>query len=161
MVVLDRGEYVKKMKVLIDDHATFKQIHKDPTIFEEDRLIQKLRQMMKRNFISEREYNYCYPSGSQPARLYGLPKVHKDGLPLRPILSASGTFNFGIAQLVVQRLSHLKKHPTVIDDTFSFVDELHSLKIDMTQHKLMSFDVVSLFTNVPLTYDEESEFVAK
>jgi hypothetical protein len=30
------------------------------------------------------------------------------------------------------------------------VDELHALDIDMTYHKLVSFDVTSLFTNVPL-----------
>ncbi|CAF5069104.1 unnamed protein product, partial [Rotaria sp. Silwood1] len=99
------------MEALVSDHTTFKQIFEDPIIAEEDRLIR-----------------------SQPARLYGLPKVHKTGLPLRPILSASGTFNYGIAQLLVHRLSHLKKHSTVIDDTFKFVDELHSLNIDMTQH---------------------------
>ena len=150
VVLLDREEYINKMENLISDHTTFKQIYEDPTIAEEDRLTRKLRQMKERDFITEQEYNHCYPSGSQPARLYGLPKVHKPGLPLRPILSASGTFNYGIAQLLVRRLSHLKKHPTIVTDTFKLVDELHSLKIDMNQHKLVSFDVVSLFTNVPL-----------
>jgi hypothetical protein len=150
VVILDREDYLNKMEVIINDPLTFKQIDKDPTIAEEDRLIRKLRQMKERGFINEAEYNHCYPTGSQPARLYGLPKVHKTGTPLRPILSASGTFNFGIAQLLVRRLSHLAKHPTIIEDTFKFVDELHSLDFDMTTHKLVSFDVVSLFTMVPL-----------
>ena len=39
----------------------FKEIYEDPTIAEEDHLIRKLRQMKDRNFISEHEYNYCYP----------------------------------------------------------------------------------------------------
>ena len=75
-------------------------------------LLNKLCQMKKRGFINEVEYKHCYPTGSQPARLYGLPKVHKSGVPLRPILSASGTFNFGIAQLLERKLSHLVEHPS-------------------------------------------------
>ena len=150
VVVLDREDYLNKMESLINDGTTFKRIDEDPTIFEEDRLIRTLRQMKKRGFINEVEYRRCYPTGSQPARLYGLPKVHKSGVPLRPILSASGTLNFDIAQLLVRKLSHLVEHPTVIGDTFKFVDELHSLEFDMTTHKLVSFDVVSLFTKVPL-----------
>jgi hypothetical protein len=67
-------------------------------------------------------------------------------------LSASETFNYGLTQVLVRRLFHLKKHSTIIEDLFKFVDELHRLDIDMTTHKLVSFDVISLFTNISL-YD--------
>jgi hypothetical protein len=150
VVILDRDEYLRKMESLISDRTKFEPIDHDPTIAEEDRLTRKLRCLKERRFITEQEYDLCFPSGSQPGTLYGLPKVHKVGVPLRPILSATGTFNYGIARLLVNRLSHLKKHPTTIQDTFSFVDDLHSLRLDMSEHRLISFDVVNLFTNVPL-----------
>ena len=104
----------------------------------------------KRGFINEVVYGHCYPPRSQLARLYELPKVDKSGILLRPILSTSSAFSFGIAQLLVHKPSHLIEHPTVIVYTFKFVDELHSLEFDMTTHKLVSFDVISLFTKVPL-----------
>ena len=47
IVVLDREDYLNKMESLINDHTTFKRIEEDPTIFAEDRLIRKLRQMEK------------------------------------------------------------------------------------------------------------------
>jgi hypothetical protein len=150
VVILDRDEYLRKMESLISDRTKFEPIDHDPTIAEEDRLTRKLRCLKERRFITEQEYDLCFPSGSQPGTLYGLPKVHKVGVPLRPILSATGTFNYGIARLLVNRLSHLKKHPTKIQHTFSFVDGLHSLQLDMSEHRLISFDVVNLFTNVPL-----------
>ena len=106
--------------------------------------------MMETKFITEEEFFHSRPHGSQPSRLYGLPKIHKIGQPLRPILSASGSFNYGIAKLLVKRLSHLQTHHTIIDDTFKFVDELHSLDFNMNDHKLISFDVINLFTMVPL-----------
>ena len=39
-------------------------------------------------------------SGSQPARLYGLAKVHKDGIPLRPVLSLPGSCYANINQFI-------------------------------------------------------------
>ncbi|CAF1924304.1 unnamed protein product [Rotaria magnacalcarata] len=36
------------------------------------------------------------PKGSNLGRLYGLTKVHKDNLPSRPVLSAIGTFSYGL-----------------------------------------------------------------
>ena len=35
---------------------------------------------------SEKNVKNIYLSGSVPAKLYGLPKVHKDGNPMRPVL---------------------------------------------------------------------------
>ena len=36
-------------------------------------------------------YNRLRSTGAQPARLYGLAKVHKQGTPLRPVLSLPGS----------------------------------------------------------------------
>ena len=150
VVIMNRTDYINKMNTIVNDPSTFKQIHDDPTIKQEDKLNRKLRQLKQSGFITEEEYQYCRPTGSQPARIYGLPKVHKDGLPLRPILSASGTFNYKLAKLLVRRLSHLRKYPTIITDTFSFADQLRKININLKKHRLISFDVVNLFTNIPL-----------
>jgi len=151
VVVSDRSEYIKQMESLINNRTTFKLFDTDPTIAQEDRLVRKLRKLKADKCISEAEYNYCFPTGSQPARLYGLPKVHKDNLSFRPLLAASGTFNYKLAKRLCKRLAHLRESETIIKDTFSFVDQLHSLELNMTKHKLVSFDITSLFTNILLT----------
>ena len=51
----------------------------------------KLLAMQKRDEISEAMYNRLRSTGVQPARLYGLAKVHKQGTPLRPVLSLPGS----------------------------------------------------------------------
>ena len=35
--------------------------------------------------IDENTYRRLYPTGTVPPKYYGLPKVHKPGMPLRPI----------------------------------------------------------------------------
>ena len=46
---------------------------------------------MKQVTISEKNYHRLRTTGSQPARLYGLAKIHKNGTPLRPVLSIPGS----------------------------------------------------------------------
>ena len=43
--------------------------------------------LLKQKEITEEVHTCIRPTGSQRPRLYGLPKTHKDGVSLRPILS--------------------------------------------------------------------------
>ncbi|CAF5019252.1 unnamed protein product [Rotaria sp. Silwood1] len=140
------------MLEILSDHKTFKVLNFVETMSHEDRLIRKLKQLKNNGFITEKEYNFCRPTGSQPARIYGLPKIHKIGAPLRPIVSASGTFNYNLAKLLANKLDHLRKNDTIITNTFAFVDELLALEFDNSQIKMVSLDITSLFTNVPLQH---------
>ena len=62
-------------------------------------------------------YNSLRTSGSQPPRIYGLPKVHKPNVPLRPIVSCIGSSLYQLSKyvasliflLVGQTDSHVKK----------------------------------------------------
>ena len=79
--------------------------------------------------------------------MYGLPKIHKDGVPLRPIISQIGSFTYDLAQFLVIILSPLMKNEYSVKDSVTFVNELSSVQ---NAPYMSSFDVVSLFTNIPL-----------
>ena len=88
-------------------------------------------------------------STPKPARIYGLPKMHKDREPnstppFRPIVSSIGTYNHNLCRLLTPHI------PTDYSatDTFTFVQNIQSLS---TSRKfVVSFDVESPFTNIPL-----------
>ena len=80
---------------------------------------------------------------------YGLPKIHKEGVPMRPILSSIGTCGYNIAKFLVPFLQPLTINECTVKDSFSFVDEISSLIIN-SHITMASFDIKSLFTNVPL-----------
>ena len=63
----------------------------DVTIRTEKLINSSLHQLMKQGTISEKIYHRLRTTGLQPARLYGLAKVHKNGTPLRPVLSIPGS----------------------------------------------------------------------
>ena len=97
-------------------------------------------------------------AGSRLAHLYGLPKTHKEKLSMRPILSATGTYNYALAKWLDEKLKPLSVNRYTISDTFSFAEEIQNLVIDQNDI-LVTFDVTSLFTNVPL--QENNETIAK
>ena len=68
--------------------------------------------------------------------------------PLRPIVSSVNIFNYQLAKYLCNLLQPHLPSTYSTSDTFSFVEEL---KTDNFSNKFMvSFDVVGLFTNIPL-----------
>ena len=79
--------------------------------------------------------------------MYGLPKVHKENVPLRPILAAYNCPNYRVAKFLVPLLSDLSINDYSLTRSSDFVQEILSQDVNSF---MVSFDVSSLFTNVPL-----------
>jgi hypothetical protein len=90
--------------------------------------------------------------------MYGLPKIHKDGVPLRPTVSNIGAPTYQLAKHLSGLLNQLTgKTAHHVKNSFNFIEILKSLQIK-PDDLMVSFDVVSLFTKVPV---EESLILLK
>ena len=98
--------------------------------------------------ISDTLYEKLRPVGSQPARLYGLAKVHKDNTPMRPVLSMPGSAYAKIGKQVALWLSKVPEW-NINASTQLISDAIKNLTLPNTD-ELISFDVSSLYTNVPV-----------
>ena len=94
MVVMDRDDYVSKVQELLAQPA-YRSIPRDPINKIKAQLITKLRKIKMDNNLDEGTYKAMYPTGCIPPRFYGLPKIHKTGSPLRPIVSSRGQSPIG------------------------------------------------------------------
>ena len=73
--------------------------------------------------------------------------MHNKNIPLRPILSSTGSYNYECAIWLFKILSPLCDHSSSLKDTFSFLNQIKNFFCG--KHCLMaSLDVKSLFTNV-------------
>ena len=157
VVVMDRANYVDKMMKILDDVTKFRVIDADkptrgrkplvshPLLQKEadlDRVLTSMKEKLPNDVRNE-----IRPHGSRLAHMYGLPKLHKQGVPLRPALSATGTYNFKLAKWLNSILQPLIPAKHTVDSAFDFVDMLDDVPSAET---MVSFDVVSLFTNVPV-----------
>ena len=157
VVILDRIPYLNKMCELISDPYKFRPLT-DVSIEEftrkaEDKINRFLAKLKSLKIISEEKYRDLYASGTGPGILYGLPKIHKPdfatNFKFRPIFAAYNTPSFNIAKYLVPILSPLTKNEYTVENSTQFVDEITKIP-SADKYYMASFDVVSLFTNIPL-----------
>ena len=87
--------------------------------------------------------------GAQPGTLYGTCKVHKDVYPLRPVISMIKTSEYFLAKYLDTFIQPNIPIAYCVNSTSQFLDFLKGYSFGPTD-KMVSFDVVSLFTNIPL-----------
>ena len=144
-VVLNTSDYKLKISSLLEDPA-YRKLTKDPT----DAIERKTTLLLKKASLTEEIRRRLSPAGSRPPRLYGLPKIHKDGVPLRPIVSNIGAPTYQLAKHLSGLLNQLTGRTAHhVKNSFHFIEILESLQIKPGD-LMVSFDVVSLFTKVPV-----------
>ncbi len=80
--------------------------------------------------------------------MYCLSKIHKEGTPVRPIISAVKTYNYNLAKWWNEILTPVVDTTHMLKDTYDFVNKVSTLDPNVSCYQV-SFDVESLFTNVP------------
>ena len=106
-----------------------------------------MRKIKDKNIFDENTYKKIYLCGSKLATIYRLSKIHKmlfdsDDFSLRPIISSICTkFLTNLPDPVIS-----KKH--CAKDSFSFCEEIQ--QVSSNDNFLVSYDVCSLFTSIPL-----------
>ena len=147
-VILDKDDYIKKCYEHINN-GPYKLLKRDPTeiIKRETRSI--LLALNKEGFIPDMLYYRLRPSDTPPPRFYGLPKVHKQGIPIRPIVSCTGTPLYNLSKHIASILSNYTKSDHC-KNSQEFSQYIRNLTIEEDEC-MVSFDVVSLYTNVPIS----------
>ena len=104
-VVLDRSSYDQKIWDLLSDKHTHKVVPKNPAPVLERRMNDLLRSLKRSGAISSQLYSRLYSSAGKTPLLYGLPKVHKPGIPLRPIASFIHSPTYQLSKHLVSMLT--------------------------------------------------------
>ena len=128
----------------------YKVLDKDPTQRTERKLNEKLANLKRDNKISDSLYNKLRSSDGLPPRFYGLPKIHKPGYPLRPIVSFIDSPTYMLSKHLAQILSPLMNNTDLtVKNSVEFCEQMKNVKLEEGD-ELLSFDVVSLFTSIPV-----------
>ena len=130
------------------------KLDKNPTSSYESKIQRTLRKIKSK--LSTEEYKKLYPTGSNAGRFYGTAKVRRiyrndnvDKLPLRPIVSNIGTVSYQVPKYLAKLLSLLDKSEYTVQSSTEFIEHIKTKTVPRGYH-LIPFDIISLFTNVPL-----------
>ena len=149
-VVMDKTDYYDKMDALVNDKQTYQVPKRDPTPALQRKLNSKLLDLKKTDAIDIQRYNRLRCRVPQPPKLYGLPKLHKPNIPMRPIVSFCGSPTYQLSKYlttVLKPLTDESRHK--LQSTENFIDAIKTVQVP-DDYKLVSFDVKSLFTSIPL-----------
>ena len=160
VVLLSRDDYVQKMETILSDLTKFCRIGKveehDRTVQQERALQAFLLRAKNNKHLSKDVYERIRPVGASRPRMYGVPKLHKKGTPLRPILSMVNAPQHAMAKWLTEVLRPVvdKYSQHTIKDSFEFCNILDEFdarnSFDSDSSFMCSFDICSLFTNIPL-----------
>jgi hypothetical protein len=146
-VVLDESKYNDKINTLLES-GVYEPMPKDPTA-KVERKVQQILAKYKTVLPTEVKRKLT-PYHSKPPHLYGLPKIHKPDIPLRPIVSSIGSPYYALAGFLHKILSPVAgRSESFVKNSGHFIQLLKPVNLQR-QDTLVSFDVVSLFTNVPV-----------
>ena len=91
-----------------------------------------------------------YTTGCVPPQFYGLTKIHKPDIFLRPVVSSCGSVTYGVARELAKILKPLVgKSPHHINSTQDFVEQVKHITLAPGEC-LSSYDVSALFTSVSI-----------
>ena len=147
---MDKEEYNKKCLSMLQP-PTYFELSKDPTTKIERKVTEILINLKKEKLITNSMFDRLRPKQSKAPRFYGLPKVHKEDCPLRPIVSAISSPTYNLSKFVSKMISPLVgKTDSFVKNSRDFAELVKKEKLE-SDEIMVSFDVKSLFTNVPVT----------
>jgi hypothetical protein len=157
-VILNKNDYVTKIQDLLNDQRTYEKLKRDPTSKFKDNIIKVLKEIERSGTMDRRLYLKLYPTSETPPVLYGLPKIHKATIPLRPIVSSIGSITYELAKYLAHIIGPLAgKTPHHIHNSGDFVSKIKDIKLS-PEDTIVSYDVTALFTCIP---PEDALVVAK
>ena len=73
------------------NNGPYQLLKKDATAKIKTKTLKQLKVLKDIEFIENKLYYYLKPTDSPAPRFYGQPKIHNPGVPIRPIVSYSGS----------------------------------------------------------------------
>lgn len=147
-VILPREEYIAKMKQLLDNPHTYKRVPRDPTSGFESDNNDIVKRMTTLNLIDEKEARQLTTRKSVCPKIYGQPKAHKAGLPMRPVVPCMTAPSYALSKYLCRILQNAMTSKYNIRSSFEFCQYANALTLP-PNHVMVSFDVVALFTSIP------------
>ncbi|XP_050299707.1 uncharacterized protein LOC126738416 [Anthonomus grandis grandis] len=144
---MDLETYENKVEEVLNK-GEYRLLSKDPTTTIEGRIYRALKKYS--STLSDAVRFRLTPHYSKPPHLYGLPKIHKEQMPLRPITSSRNSPTSELSKFLLEIIRPIQGNAaSFVRNSAHFVDLLGGIEVE-TNDRLVSFDVESLYTNVPI-----------
>ena len=160
VVIMNRTDYLKEGFRQLSDTKYYTRLENEPTLDFHKEVKNFVQDMWQNTEIDDSVQTYLMRDTQKTPQFYLLPKIHKGTTPPpgRPIISANGCPTEKISEFVDHFLNPTCKNlKSFVKDTTHFLKLIHDIGQLPPNCILVTMDVSSLYTNIPI--DEGNEAV--
>lgn len=152
IVIMNKHTYKSKVYDHLNNEKSYEQITTNTTINDEKLHINSfLETILAHQFIDYHTYKFLLPPKiHRNGIFYILPKIHKENIPGRPIVSSIKSLTENISEFLTLCLQPIiPKIRSYIKNTKHFLQKIMKLPKQKHNILLVTIDVQSLYTNIP------------
>ncbi len=158
LILLDRSKYLEKMYGdILQDLETYEEVNEDQLEDVESRFLSLLKEQKDLGEMFEEEASPLVEVDPKTPRMFGLPKLHKAGNPMRPVvscvgsvLSKSGSLLDNVVKPAVSKgWQFLKDSTSTLEYLESRYANLREKGFSKDQIFVVSYDVAAFYPSVP------------
>ena len=152
-MVMNTSDYLREGYGRLSDNDFYTRLQDDPTSAFKVKIDETLNQMRVKGLITEENFDYLSIDEFSEGRFYLLRKIHKKGIPGRPICSSVNHPTSRISKFVDEHIKrYVPQTKSYIRDTQDFITKLKSLGKNPKGAILCTLDVSSFYSNIPNQY---------
>ncbi|GAB0087380.1 serine protease snake-like [Sergentomyia squamirostris] len=137
------------MLTIVSDTSKIKPTKTTNTITAENKSKALVMRMYKENHINLFMRRKLTTHNSKTPRMYGHPKIHKENMPLRQIVSCIKSPTYKLSKFINEILTPIaNKEGYSVKNSYEFVERIRNTEVP-PGYIMISLDIVALFPNIP------------
>ncbi|XP_074028848.1 uncharacterized protein [Leptinotarsa decemlineata] len=150
--IMTTSQYESLANDILKDSNYYKVLRRDSSNTIQQKANKFISNLVQNNILTENEGKTYRNYNGVINKFYGLPKIHKPILSLRPIISGVNSPNREVAQLITDILSIAYKNDNnfFVKDSFQFCNFINEFQLP-PNHIIISLDAKALFNNISCT----------
>ena len=149
ITVMYKDDYKNSVKDMLNSDKIYHKLYKDPTSLYQKNVNNLIEDWHKSKTITALECKKLKRFNSVIPKLYCLRKTHKKTKAFRPIVNCINTPAYNLAKYLHKIFSPvITTHQFNVKNSIEMKEKLKTVTLT-SNYKLVSLDVVALFTNIP------------
>ena len=152
--IMEKDNYLNKLDKIINDKNKFQIVEskrknaRHPIFRRKEKIKEEIKKHIK-PYVDENALKKLKKVDGGTGKLYGTCKIHKNGYPVRPIVSMIDTPEYKLAKFLDELIKPGIPTTFTVASNREFIERLMQLNHQPDDY-CISFDIKSLFTNIPL-----------